>query len=62
MRRKYVVDAGTQTVNHLTITSCGLRECIDRVVEASGWKEWRGRAGDREMGRTLPLSHSLQQF
>lgn len=38
MRRTYVVDDGTKTVNHLTITSCGLRECIDRVVEASGWK------------------------
>ncbi|CAG0957895.1 partial xanthine dehydrogenase molybdenum-binding subunit, partial [Gammaproteobacteria bacterium] len=32
MRRKYVVDDGTKTVNHLTITSCGLRECIDEVV------------------------------
>ena len=41
MRRKYIVDAGTQTVNHLTITSCGLRECIDKVVEASGWREKR---------------------
>ncbi len=39
MRRKYVVDDGTKTVNHLTITSCGLRECIDEVVKASGWKD-----------------------
>ena len=58
MRRKYVVDDGTKTVNHLTITTCGLRECIDEVTKASGWKEWRGSAGAREMGRTLPLPHS----
>ena len=39
MRRKYVVDDGTKTVNHLTITTCGLRECIDEVVKASNWKQ-----------------------
>ncbi|MBI3454785.1 MAG: molybdopterin-dependent oxidoreductase [Candidatus Rokubacteria bacterium] len=39
MRRRHVVDEHTKTVNHLTITTCGLRECIDRVVEASGWRE-----------------------
>lgn len=39
MRRKYVVDDGTKTVNHLTITSCGLRECIDEVTKASDWKD-----------------------
>jgi len=38
MRKKYLVEPGTKTVNHLTITTCGLGECIDRVVEASGWK------------------------
>jgi 4-hydroxybenzoyl-CoA reductase subunit alpha len=26
------------TVNHLRITSCGLRECIDAVVDASGFR------------------------
>ncbi|MBI4788122.1 MAG: molybdopterin-dependent oxidoreductase [Chloroflexi bacterium] len=41
MRRKYVVDDGTKTVNHLTITTCGLRECIDAVIAASGWREKR---------------------
>ncbi len=39
MRRNQVVDDDTKTVNHLTITTCGLRECIDAVVKASGWKE-----------------------
>ena len=39
MRRRHAVDPYTRTVNHLTITTSGLRECIDRVVEASGWRE-----------------------
>lgn len=52
MRRRYVVEDGTQTVNHLTITSCGLRECIDRVVEASGWKNWQA-VGKRREGENL---------
>jgi len=29
MRRKYLVEDGTKTVNHLTITTCGLGKCID---------------------------------
>jgi CO/xanthine dehydrogenase Mo-binding subunit len=29
----------TRTVNHLRITSNGLRECIERVAEASGFRE-----------------------
>ncbi|MGE5264428.1 MAG: xanthine dehydrogenase family protein molybdopterin-binding subunit [Acidobacteriota bacterium] len=54
MRRQYIVDDGTKTVNHLTITSCGLRECIDAVVEASGWKN--GTRENREKVQTRPSS------
>jgi 4-hydroxybenzoyl-CoA reductase alpha subunit len=43
MRRHHAVDEHTKTVNHLTITTSGLRECIDRVVEASGWRAKRGQ-------------------
>ncbi|MBI2878615.1 MAG: molybdopterin-dependent oxidoreductase, partial [Candidatus Rokubacteria bacterium] len=39
MRRRQVVEPFSKTANHLTITTCGLEECIDRVVEASGWRE-----------------------
>jgi len=39
MRRRHAVDEHTKTVNHLTITTSGLRACIDRVVEASGWRD-----------------------
>ncbi|MBI2467573.1 MAG: molybdopterin-dependent oxidoreductase [Candidatus Rokubacteria bacterium] len=39
MRRRHAVGEHTKTVNHLTITTSGLRECLDRVVAASGWRE-----------------------
>jgi 4-hydroxybenzoyl-CoA reductase alpha subunit len=31
------------TVNHMRVTSCGLDECIKRVVEGSGYGEMRGK-------------------
>ncbi|MDR7482601.1 MAG: molybdopterin-dependent oxidoreductase [Armatimonadota bacterium] len=43
LRRRNLVEPHSMTVNHLRITSCGLRECIDRVVEASGYLARRGR-------------------
>ncbi len=43
LRRRNLVEPHSMTVNHLRITSCGLRECIDRVVEASGYLQRRGR-------------------
>jgi 4-hydroxybenzoyl-CoA reductase alpha subunit len=39
IRRNHLVDEHSYTVNHLRITSCGLGECIDRVVEASGFRQ-----------------------
>ncbi len=39
LRRRQVVTAPSLTVNWLRISSCGLRECIDRVIEASGFRE-----------------------
>jgi 4-hydroxybenzoyl-CoA reductase subunit alpha len=60
MRKQIVVEPFTKTANHLTVTTIGLAECIDRVVEASGWqRKWRGwrapaagarGAGDAERG------------
>ena len=41
MRRRILVEPFTKTANHLTVTTIGLGECIDRVVEASGWREKR---------------------
>jgi CO/xanthine dehydrogenase Mo-binding subunit len=31
------------TVNHMRVTTCGLRECIETVAEASGWREKWGK-------------------
>ena len=45
MRRRIVTEPFTKTANHLTVTTTGLGECIDRVVEASGWREKRSRRG-----------------
>jgi len=45
----------TRTVNHLRITSNGLRECIERVVEASGFGEKHRRLGP---GRGVGLAVS----
>lgn len=43
MRRAHAVEPNTWTVNHLRVTSCGLREAIDRVVAAVNWHEKHGR-------------------
>ena len=43
MRRRNLVEPFTKTANHLTVTTIGLGECIDRVVEASGWRRKFGQ-------------------
>jgi 4-hydroxybenzoyl-CoA reductase subunit alpha len=49
-RKRIAVEPFSSTVNGLRVTTCGLKECIDRVAEASGWHERRG---------TLPPGHGL---
>ncbi|MBI3761522.1 MAG: molybdopterin-dependent oxidoreductase, partial [Chloroflexi bacterium] len=39
IRRNFLVDENSHTVNHLRITSCGLGECLDKVVAASAFHE-----------------------
>ncbi len=60
MRKKYVVRDGTKTVNHLTITTCGLNECIDRVVQASGYmRRAEGRTAlDTQQRTSGPLAEN----
>jgi len=43
IRLRNLVEANSMTVNSLRITSCGIKECIEKVVHASGWKEKHGR-------------------
>jgi 4-hydroxybenzoyl-CoA reductase alpha subunit len=43
LRKRILHEPFTKTANHLTVTTIGLGECIDRVVEASGWRDKRAR-------------------
>src|SRR5260370_23923905 len=59
MRKRILAEPYTKTANHLTVTTIGLGECIDRVVEASGWREKRARragGGSRRRGVGLACS------
>jgi 4-hydroxybenzoyl-CoA reductase subunit alpha len=52
-RKAIAVPENTMTVNHMRVTSCGLAECIDRVVEASGFRE---RRNDLPEGKGIGLA------
>ena len=54
-RKRIAVDPYSVTVNGLRVTTCGLKECVDKVVEASGWRE---RRGHMPPGRGLGLAIS----
>jgi 4-hydroxybenzoyl-CoA reductase alpha subunit len=43
LRTRILAEPFTKTANHLTVTTIGLGECIDKVVEASGWRAKRAR-------------------
>jgi CO/xanthine dehydrogenase Mo-binding subunit len=45
MKRLNFVQPNTRTVNWLRITSCGLDECTERVIQTSGFRERRRRIG-----------------
>jgi len=55
MRRRNLAEPFTKTANHLTVTTIGLGECIDRVVEASGW---RRKFGQLPPGKGIGLACS----
>jgi 4-hydroxybenzoyl-CoA reductase alpha subunit len=55
MRKRNAVEEGSRTVNGLRVTSCGLRETIDRAVEATGYRE-KLRALPRGRGIGLACS------
>ncbi|HAG99585.1 MAG TPA: aldehyde oxidase [Ktedonobacter sp.] len=40
LRRRNLIEPYSYTVNGLRITSCALGECLDRVVERSGWNSF----------------------
>ncbi|HEY3064268.1 MAG TPA: molybdopterin cofactor-binding domain-containing protein [Methylomirabilota bacterium] len=65
LRRRIVAEPFTKTANHLTVTTIGLAECIDKVVEASGWREKRRalrarpRTGTKKTGLGIACSAYL---
>jgi 4-hydroxybenzoyl-CoA reductase subunit alpha len=65
MRTRILHPPFTKTANHLTVTTIGLGECLDKVVEASDWRrKWRGwakggpRAQRGSRGRGLGIACS----
>jgi 4-hydroxybenzoyl-CoA reductase alpha subunit len=54
-RKRLAIDPYSTTVNGLRVTTCGLRECVDKVVAASGWNE---RRDDLPPGRGLGIAIS----
>jgi len=43
LRLRHLVPAHSKTVNHLSVTTMGLGDCIQKVVDASGFSERRGK-------------------
>ncbi len=39
LRRRNLIEPYTRTVNGLRVTSCALGECLDQVIERSGWNQ-----------------------
>lgn len=56
MRKRIMVEPNSWTVNHLRVTSCGLGEAIDAVVERSGWSE---KCGKLPPGKGIGLACSV---
>jgi len=55
LRRRIVHEPFTKTANHLTVTTIGLGECIDKVVEASGWRAKRAHRAEAPASAPKPL-------
>jgi 4-hydroxybenzoyl-CoA reductase subunit alpha len=56
IRRRNLLKPPCVTVNNLRVQSYGLPECVEKVVERSGWKERKGRlAAGRGLG--IACSH-----
>jgi 4-hydroxybenzoyl-CoA reductase subunit alpha len=55
LRLQQIADAHSLTANYMRVTTIGLKECIERVLEGSLWRERRGKLG---RGRGLGLACS----
>ena len=55
IRLKQIAEAGSLTANFMRLGTIGLKECIEKVVEGSGWRERRSKLG---YGRGLGIACS----
>jgi len=70
LRRRNLIEPYTRTVNGLRVTSCALGECLDAVVERSGWYDFHdgksamngnaapGKTGNAAMKRGMGIAAS----
>jgi 4-hydroxybenzoyl-CoA reductase subunit alpha len=56
LRRANLISPPHRTSNDLQVNSCGLAECLERVEQASQWKERKNRLG-RGRGLGMACSH-----
>jgi 4-hydroxybenzoyl-CoA reductase alpha subunit len=54
-RLKNANQPGDVTGQGVKITSCGLSECIEKAATSIGWREKRGKAGNRGVGMAAQL-------
>lgn len=59
LRLKNATRSGDVTVHGWKITSCGLSESIEHTVEASGWKEKRGK--QRHLKRGIGMACTIHE-
>ena len=50
LRKHNLIEPYSRTVNGLRITSCALGECLEEVVERSGWREFHSNSSARNPG------------
>jgi len=60
LRRRNLIEPDTRAINGLRITSCALGECLDAVVERSGWNEFHTSSSDQssigaDVSRPTPI-------
>jgi len=55
LRLKHLMQPNTRAINHLTVTTIGLKECIEKVSEAS---QFNNRHGQLPLGRGIGIACS----
>lgn len=58
LRMKNAVQAGQTSLHGWKIGSCGLKECLERVADISGWWQRKGKSPGRGLGLACAIHHS----